>query len=154
MDGPTFGFFSTASAATFSQVLGDTLEANTAYTLTAAFGRRILTDRDASPVTINLLAGGTVIATSSADPDDLGPRDNFADLSASIFIGAAHAELGQPLSIQLIKNVSGSPASVDYMHVDNVRLDALAAVPEPSSLLLCGLLSLAAYPFLRRRRSR
>lgn len=147
MDGPTFGNFFSSAASQYSQVLGDTLAANTSYTLTVAFGNRDdgnFSTQNAIDVTIELLAGATVIATNTGDPDVFAGDSTFADLSANVVIGAAHAQLGQVLTIQISK----AGGTNGYMDLDNVRLDATLVAPTipapaalPFGLALLGLIA-------------
>jgi hypothetical protein len=144
-DGLQIGF---SNGGTVSQVLGDVLAADTAYTLEVDALRRIDGCCGNPTFTIELLAGSTVLDSESLDYTLLAPGA-IVTLTAAFATGAAHPALGQPLSIRLTSLGQQS----DF---DDVRLDATAvngAVLEPASLVLLasGLVGLAAT--VRKRRS-
>lgn len=139
MRGPTFsGVFATGSTATMAQTLTTGLAADTNYTLRVALGHRSVDSGSAaiaSAVTIELRAGGNLIATATANPaggdwsdaaSGTEDDDRWLDLVASATTGAAPPGLGQPLQIRLIKGASG-----DYMDVDHVRLEAVTPANPP-----------------------
>lgn len=109
------------------QILDKTLEPNQVYVLQVSLGHRTF-DSDpklkSSPVTIQIRAGDTVIASAST-PTDGGTWDDTGSLKDDIWadltaIGASNNFLrahGQKLSIHIIKEKAG-----DYIDFDNVRL--------------------------------
>ena len=133
-----------------SQILGATLQINTAYTLTVGIGNIAsgsglgafagfgFADLSGFPgYRIELLAGGQVIA---ADNNSLGggiAEGQFETATVQTSIGASNALAGQALGIRIINlNATGNlverAREVDF---DNVRLIA-AAVPEPHTYAL------------------
>ncbi len=134
-----------------SQVLPTTLQPGVIYTLMADVGYRLDNSSGAfTGYTISLLAGNTVVASSSAGTPAAG---QFITALASFTALAGDPLIGQTLQILLSVN-RPYPYQVNF---DNVRLDAsvipqsqapTSAVPEPASfaLLATGLLGL-----LRRR---
>jgi hypothetical protein len=134
-----------------SQILTSTLLPGTVYTLTVDVGYRL--DNSSGPFsgfTILLLAGNTVIASSSSGTPAAG---NWISAVATYTSLVADPLEGQPLQILLTVN-NPYPYQVNF---DNVNLDASAlpssqaptsAVPEPGTLVLVGS-GLAG--FLRRR---
>jgi hypothetical protein len=153
IDGDLLGFsYETALGSGLFQTLSATLQADTAYTLTVAEGRRNGTL--AAPTLgskIILFAGTTAIASST---DDTGPAaGTFQDQVAFLANSNTFSSLvGQTLSIAIETSV---PYTVTNQATDwdNVRLDASAAAPEPSTWasLLCGTFALVA---ARRRLGR
>ena len=142
----------TAGLGTFglSQVLADTLQPLTQYTLRVAVGDPL--PAQGFNVTgfpgyqVQLLAGGVLLSQDNNSLAGTFPEGTFAESIVGFTSGASHPQLGQPLEIRLINlNPSNFPAEseVDW---DNVRL---AAIPEPASL---GLIALTLPALLRRRR--
>ena len=135
--------------ARLQQVLADTLQLSTEYTLTVEVGNfRPSPGGDPWNFTgfpgyrVDLLAGSTVLAS---DNNTLAPAEGVFQTSTVTFTtGLAHANAGQPLAIRLV-NLNGSGVEVNF---DNVSLNA-ETVPEPSSLAL---LAVGALLGLRRRR--
>ncbi len=123
---------------------------NTAYTFTVEVGNRNGTNAGGfAGSLIELLAGSTVIASST---DTVGPtagtfHDQVALLANS---NVDSALVGQTLSIAILTtNGAALNRSTDW---ENVRLDASpAAVPEPSSLILCGLGALGGLGYVGSR---
>jgi HpiC1 cyclase len=156
----------------FRQVLGDTLQPHTTYTLRVrvgniASGTSLAGDfypLDGFPgYRVDLLAGadlpggGVVIAQ---DDDGLAgsiPEGHFAESVVQLTTGSTHPQLGQTLGIRLVnRNVvdpahPGSDLEVDF---DDVRLDASPA-PSPVPALPPGAaaglaIALAALAIARR----
>jgi hypothetical protein len=123
-----------------TQVLSDTLTANTLYTLTVGIGNRI--GGTFGGHNIQLRAGGTILNQAI---NTVSPADNqFLDATVSFFAPIGHAQLGQALEVRLLR--AGVTGSSEF---DLVRLDAfLVQAPEPSSLLLAA----AGLAMLRIRR--
>ena len=148
MDGPTFTYAFTSNVAYLEQTLSETLAANTTYTLTAAFFRRMdAANQNAKSFTLELLTetSGTTIASITANPVTFSlPEGTFSDITAIGTTGAAPTELGENLVIRVLGLDGGS-----YLDVDNVRLDA-TAVPEPSSFILVGMGLLGSLMLWRR----
>jgi len=126
-----------------SQILGDTLQNNTTYTLQVYAGHRLDEAVDWSPI-VELLAGSTVIATAPL-PTDPG-QGNWAILTATYSSGASDPLAGQ--SLQIVLGADGSSIN----NYDNVGLTSSGALatPEPSTwaLFSAGLLAL----FAKRRK--
>ena len=130
------------------QVLGNTLQLSTQYTLTVGVGNFAPSAGDPWNFTgfpgyrVELLAGTTVLA---ADNNTLSPAEGvFLTSTVNFTTGVSHANAGQALRIRLV-NLNGPGVEVNF---DQVGLDA-EAVPEPSGLAL---LALGAVLGLRARR--
>lgn len=130
------------------QVLGDTLQLSTQYTLTVGVGNFAPSLGDQWNFTgfpgyrVELRAGSTVLA---ADNNTLAPGEGvFLTSTVNFTTGVSHANAGQALGIRLV-NLNGSGVEVNF---DKVSLNA-EAVPEPSGLAL---LALGALLGLRARR--
>lgn len=141
------------------QLLGATLQADTAYTLEVEVGNIAsgtglppfdvfgFYDLDGFPgYRIALRAGGEVLASDDDSVSGAPPEGAFASRVVAFTSGATHPQLGQPLEILLVnRNLPGTPdepgIEVDF---DDVRLDA-SPVPEPAgpALFLAGALGLA-----------
>jgi len=127
-----------------SQVLTETFEADTDYTLTVEVGNSW--DYYWAGYSVQLLAGGTVL---EEDNNSLWPDYyKWATSTVAYTYDAADAGLvGQPLEIRLLnlgKDMDAATPSVVGVEFDNVRL-----IPEPASL---SMLALAGLALLRRRR--
>ncbi len=152
--GPEFGI---------EQTLGATLALNTTYTLQVEVGN-IASGISSEPTyagfgffnldgfpgyRIELRAGTTIIAQ---DLNSLSPGEGlFQTSTIQATIGAAHADVGAPLSIRLVNlNLQdvNDPAVDLEVDFDNVRLDA-APVPLPATLFV---MLPAALLLCRRRR--
>ena len=139
--------YSHTDGGTISQILSDVLTANTLYTLSVSVGDRLDQPFPGLGYSINLLAGSTVLASTSTPV----PLDGlFATATVQFQTFADHPNLGAALQIQLITHTGGQ---VNY---DNVLLDAQGAhvVPEPSGMILFGTGLLAFLGCKRRRQSR
>lgn len=154
MSGPNIFYFGSAVTGDgIQQTLAANFTANTSYTLTVAVGTRAGNLANTAFLDLQLLAGSTVIAASSARNLT---ADSFADFSLTFDALAAgstfNSVLGQALTIRFLENDTGLPGTVFEADIDNVRLTSVTTVPEPASsaLLALGVLGLAA---LRRRRN-
>ncbi|MDL5055061.1 hypothetical protein QQ056_16100 [Oscillatoria laete-virens NRMC-F 0139] len=133
----------------FFQTLGDTLQANTHYSLTVDVGNigsgtaidSTFYDLSNFPgYRVDLLAGGVVIAS---DNDSLViPEYEWATSVISFTTGDFHAQLGQSLGIRLVSlNATNDPGVDNEVDFDNVILTA-TPIPEPHTwgLLLIGVI--------------
>jgi hypothetical protein len=127
-DGTVIGF---VNAGYLSQVLGDGLANNTIYTLTTAIGRRA--DGNSADSTIQLLAGGTLIATGTQAVSSIA-SGGWIDYSVSYTSGVSDPNEGKLLEIRLLY---AGPGGVTQSNFDDVRLDA-AAIPEPATCMMIG----------------
>ena len=147
----------------YIQTLVDTLQANTAYSLTVEVGNiasgtaqnGTFFNLDEFPgYRVDLLAGGVVIAQ---DDNSLTiPEAEFATSTVSISVGTSHAQLGQDLGIRLVNlnvipggftQATSPDLEVDF---DDVALSSIV-IPEPSSVLLLGVGAMAGALMCRRR---
>lgn len=144
-----------------TQVLSETLQPHTAYTLTVEVGNIAsgigpppcdvfgFFDLDGFPgYQVQLLAGGVVVAQDDNSLHGLIPEGEFRLSTVTLTTGATHAQLGQPLEVRLINlNIIETPADpgieVDF---DEVQLTAAPAAGIPAasqwgllamSLLVC-----------------
>jgi len=133
------------------QTLADTLQPFTEYSLSVGVGN-FAPSPGGDPwnfagfpgYRVELLAGNAVLAL---DNNSLNPGEGvFQTATVNFTTGAAHANMGQALTIRLI-NLNGPGVEVNF---DNVSLNALA-VPEPSSFAL---LALGALLLVWHRRSK
>lgn len=106
------------------QTLSATLQPNTAYSLSAAVGRRA--DFPYSGYSMELNVGQNILMSSSSANPTLG---HFAIDSFTFATSANTIGLGQPIVIRLRSLVSG--AQVDF---DSITLNAVP-IPEPSTSL-------------------
>jgi hypothetical protein len=138
-DGNQIGWLSPAPGpggpASFSQVLGADLQADTTYTLSGYVGHPIGYGATTGTVyTVSLLAGTNVLQSISGT----GPEGSFAAFSLT-FDSQGSPYVGQALEIEL----ASSKAQTGY---DAISL-TFQSVPEPSGafLLACGLLGLIGW---------
>ena len=122
------------------QVLVDTLQANTLYTLRTGIGSR----NDSLSLTgyaVSLEAGGSVLATDSSQTPAPG---TFATSTVTFLAASGNPLLGQALTIRLANTGSGQ-AQFDFVRLDATP-QSTGATPEPGSwaLLGMGLLGLMA----------
>lgn len=121
-----------------TQVLGDILEANTTYTLSAQVGNIAsgqgpppcdvfgFFDLDGFPgYQVQLLAGGEIIAQDDNSLTGTFPEGEFRESSFWVTIGETHPQLGEPLEVRLINlNMIDTPEDpgieVDF---DDIRLE-------------------------------
>jgi hypothetical protein len=130
--------FNNNSSSPIWQVLTTTLAADTTYNLSVEVGNRL--DFSLGLHSLELHAGGTILDSASASPS-IG---EFATASLT-YSTAVGAPIGSALEIWLVNNGGG-----DQVNWDNVQLDAVAAVPAPSAMLLFGS-GLAGLVFWRMR---
>lgn len=135
----------TVAEAGMQQTLAATLAANRRYTVlawignidegTANFGYFNLLGFPGYRV--DLLAGGTVIASDNDSLNGSIPEAEFRETTFVADIGASHPQLGQALSIRLVNlNVSGPPAAPGIeVNFDDIRLRE-AAKNESASVAL------------------
>lgn len=120
-----------------TQVLGDVLEADTTYTLSAQIGNIAsgqgpppcdifgFFDLDGFPgYQVQLLAGGEIIAQDNNTLAGTIPEGEFRLSSIQVTIGDSHARLGEPLEVRIINlnmiDTPGDPGiEVDF---DDIRL--------------------------------
>ena len=144
------------------QDTGVAIAPNTTYTLTVAAGMRNANFSSAGNAsTYALLAGGTNLgAASYADTAAVVGDTNLTlasgSVDASTFDASSFSD-GAPLVFTTGATVPnenlvillGDNSAGGRSHFDNIRLDAVAAIPEASSVLLS---ALAGLFLLRRRR--
>lgn len=122
----------------FEQTLTATLQANTSYSLSVDIGN-ISSGIAVSGQTffldglpgyrVELLAGGTVIASDDSSLTGSISEGEFGESVVTFDAVADHAQLGQPLGIRLVNlnQQAGVPAGNDLeVDFDNVRLTATA----------------------------
>jgi hapalindole biogenesis HpiC1 cyclase-like protein len=137
-----------------AQVLSDTLQPLTEYTLRVAIG-------DPLPAAgfnlagfpgyrVQLLAGGVVLAQDDNSLAGTFPQGQFADSVVTFTTGLAHANLGQALEIRLINLNPSTFTAESEVDFDNVRLTA-TVIPEPGMLTLFGI-TVAAFARTSRPR--
>lgn len=135
-DGAQVAFVGASSLV--SQVLSDTLAANTTYTLSVDVGERL--DATFGGYNINLYAGSTLLAS---DLSTLTPVIGGWVTSTVTYTSPGSGPLiGQQLKIEL----ADGPASGAQTEFDNVRLSTSGpstAAPEASSLAIWSVLGLA-----------
>ena len=157
----------------YVQVLGDTLQANTRYTLSVEVGNiasGFATNNDFFNLDgfpgyrVDLLAvtldGGGGITGSTVIAQDLNtlviPEGEFLTSTLAVDVGALNSNLGERIAIRLVNlnATPGDPGPPDLeVDFDNVRLDAETIVlTEPGMTILFGL-GLAGLA-LRRRNER
>jgi hypothetical protein len=147
------------------QTLGDTLQANTSYTLNVLVGNIAsgwsvsddFFDLSGFPgYRIDLMAGNTVMASDSNLLASSIMEGQWGQSTVSFATGGAHAALGQNLRIRLVNlNVidPSFPEADREVDFDNVMLSAVA-VPEPATTALFIGIGLMALTFARTRKSK
>lgn len=143
-----FYFGSASDGQGIQQTLADTFAADTDYALTVALGARIGNLANTASLTMNLLAGSTVIATQTVR--NTANDGTFADFTLNYsFISGDSGLIGENLAIQFIEDDTIAVGEVD---IDSVRLTAVVAIPEPASTTaLLGLATLGIGLASRRR---
>jgi hypothetical protein len=136
-----------------------TIQANSTYTLTVSEGNRGGGFAQTAGFTLAMAFGSAVGTgltnsanwTSSLHENYAGSPavGTFADYTTSFTTGASDASIGQSLFVLLGSDVTAGNNPIDY---DDVRL-VVTPVPEPSSMALAGVGSLAVL-WLRQRRNR
>ncbi|MGJ8655984.1 MAG: PEP-CTERM sorting domain-containing protein [Akkermansiaceae bacterium] len=141
----------------YTQVLTNTLLADTLYTLTVQVGNIASgTDLNGTFYNLNgnpgyrveLLAGGSVI---SSDNNGLTiPEGEFALSTVTFLADGSHPQLGQNLEIRLVNEnfLTADPDAFLEIDYDDVQLSAVP-VPEPHS---AAMLAIASSVILFRRR--
>lgn len=109
------------NSGTLTQTLAPTLAANTQYTLRVKVGRRFDCCQSAGgDYRVQLRAGGTVLR------EDIGSiaitSGTFRQTTVCFSTGAAHAGLGQPLSVRLMQGGSGQ-ANFDDVQLESAPAD-------------------------------
>lgn len=135
------------------QTLAETLQPNTSYALQVDIGNIAsgqIYNLDGLPgYRVDLLAGGVLLSQDNNSLMGSIPEGQFRTTFVSFQTGAAHAQLGQSLGIQLVNLNQVDPlfpnANLE-VNFDNVRLTA-AAVPEPATI---GFFGLIAFGFFMR----
>jgi hypothetical protein len=143
------------SEAGMQQTLTSTLQNNSTYTLTVQVGN--ISNDSSFPhnsfqffgfpgYRVDLMAGGTILASDSSLVSGSPSEGNFQLSTVSFTAGNAHALAGQSLGIRLVNLNNSTGIEVNF---DNVQLQ-VTAVPEPSSLLL-GTSAIGMLALWRRR---
>ncbi len=143
------------------QQLSATLEANVNYSLqvdvgniasgTAANGEFFPLDGFPG-YRVDLLAGGQVIASDNNSLSGSIPEGAFSTSTIQFTATSGHSQIGQVLGIRLVNlNLidSSFPDSDLEVDFDNVRMNAVTAIPEPSSLIFLLFCSLCTLPCTR-----
>ena len=153
MSGPNIFYFGSAvTGEGIQQTLAANFTANTNYTLTVAVGTRAGNLANTGFLDLLLLAGSTVIASTSARNLT---ADSFADFSLNFDALAAgstfNSVLAQALTIRFVENDTSLPGTVFEADIDNVRLTSVTAVPEPATYALLALGALSVFVLRRRK---
>lgn len=163
--GIAFNFFGSGGLGEYGlqQSLTAVLEANSQYTLQVDIGNIAsgtavsgdFFDLDGFPgYRVDLMAGGTVIASDLNSLANSIPEGEFRTTTLQFFADASNPFLGQSLSIRLVNlnQVDALfPTSDLEVDFDNVRL-SVTAIPEPSAAVL--VIAAAGIGLVARRRGR
>ncbi|MBL8891510.1 MAG: PEP-CTERM sorting domain-containing protein [Planctomycetaceae bacterium] len=145
-----------------SQTLAATLQANTRYTLEVDIGNiasgtalngQFFNLNGFPGYRVDLLAGGVVIASDNNSLAGSIPEGEWGASVVQFETTASHLLLGQALGIRLVNlnQVDASAPTADLeVDFDRVRLSA-TAVPEPSSVMMVGLVFVTGISMRRRR---
>lgn len=133
----------TTATNTYTQVLGAG-DVGATITLTAAIGNRAPVQTAAANNQISILLDGA--SAASALLPALPAQGEWTDLSVTYTVQAG--DVGKAVGAQFA-NIGWGYWDDSRVHADNVRLD-ITGVPEPTSL---GLLGLASLALVRRRRT-
>ena len=147
--GDQYAYLEAPSLGTTSTLTTDnslaTVSSGTVYTLTAALGHRLDNSRRPDDYLIELLVDGNPVASNTlVDAHTNLPGGEWVNLSTSF----TALDSGGDLTIRL--SHSSDDSTFRQGAFDNIRLDATALVPEPTTAL--GLLGLVTSAFFRRRR--
>lgn len=152
------------------QTLTSSLVGNTRYTLTVGIGNiasgTSLPGSSGGPgvffnlngfpgYRIDLLAGGSVIASDNNSIGNTIPEGEFRTSTLVFNSPFNHPQIGQNLGIRLVNLNQPGTFQVPNIEVDfdDVRLLAVA-VPEPATWMLIGITACVAIPIVRHRRAR
>jgi hypothetical protein len=131
--------FSSNAGPVISQVLAAVLDIDTEYTLSVLVGDRL--DLPFPGYSVQLLAGGVILAE---DNNSMSPvNGDFFESTVTYESSLSDTQIGEALEIRL----RGFGQQVNF---DDVRLNAVASIPEPSGMVILGLG--AAFGCLIRRR--
>ncbi len=149
MSGPNaFYFGSAVNNEGIQQTVGATFAANIDYYLTVAVGTRSGNLANTAQLGMQLLAGSTVIASSTVRNTT---ADSFTDFTLHydpVVAGSTYSSFyGQAVTIRFVEIDTSFSGEMD---IDNVRL---TFIPEPSTTaLIAGAVGLVGAAFWRRRR--
>ncbi len=145
MVGPNVFYFGDLSDGEgIEQTLGALFALDTGYDVTVAMGRR--QTQFNQNLRMDLFAGASLLATVTHDGTTV-PFGSFEDRSLTYTFDVADAGLvGSALRIRFTESDNGQVE----LDIDNIRVNGVASVPEPSS---CGaaLLGLVAFTLRRKR---
>jgi hypothetical protein len=134
-----------ANGGSIFQVLVDTLQANTLYTLNVGIGSRN-DSLSLAGYAVSLEAGGSVLASDSSQTPAPG---TFATSTVTFLAASGNPHLGQALTIRLANTALSGQAQFDFVRLDATQQQTTGAAPEPGSWMLLGmgLLGLTAIRF-------
>lgn len=149
MAGPNvFYFGSMEHGQGIQQTLSATFTDQTNYALTVAVGARFEGLAYAAALDMRLLAGSTVLASTTVR--NTANNGTFINYTLNYLHTPSFSYLvGQPLTIQLLENNTEFSGEMD---IDNVRLESTSAIPEPASAAALAGAALLGFAGLRRRR--
>ena len=109
-DGKNVAFIDNSPGVGFFQDLGETLQINATYTLSAFFGDRL--DRGGAGYDLKLFAGGSVVANVTG----AAVNGEWIQDSVTAVIGESHSDAGQPLRIE-IRRTANVQLNVDLVQL-------------------------------------